>query len=70
MHILQLSNFNVFFSLEKVILYQGHYQTLFLINFAVKSEGKKVQIVYQNHGLTPLQKMQILQLSNINVFLV
>ena len=41
MQILQLSNFNVFFSLEKVILYQGHYQTLFLINLAEKREGKE-----------------------------
>ena len=41
MQMLQLSNINVFFSLEDLIFYQGHCQTLFLINLAEKSEGKE-----------------------------
>ena len=41
MQILQLSNINNFFSLKKLIFYQEHCQTLFLINFAKKSEGKE-----------------------------
>ena len=58
----------MFFSLEKLVFYQDHCQTLFLINFAQESEGKKLQIFDQNHGLTPMQKMQIFQLPNINLF--
>ena len=41
MKILQLSNIKVFFSPEKLILYQKHCQTLFLINLPFKIEGKE-----------------------------
>ena len=58
----------MFFSLEKLVFYQDHCQSFFLINFAVKSERKKVQIFDQNHGLTPLQKTQIFQLPNMKLF--
>ena len=49
----------MFFTLEKVMFYQEHHQTLFLINLTEKKEGKKIQVFDQNHVLTPLQKMQI-----------
>ena len=56
----------MFFILEKVMFYQEHHQTLFLINLTEKKEGKKT--FDQNHVLTPLEKMQIFQLPIINLF--
>ena len=41
MQILELSDINVFFSLAMLIFYEEHCQTLFLIDFAEKSEGKQ-----------------------------
>jgi len=41
MKILQHLKYQCFFSLEKLIFYQEHCQTLFLINLAEKSEGKE-----------------------------
>ena len=35
-----------------------------------KVNVKKLQMFKQNHGLTPLQKMQIFQVPNINLFVV
>ena len=56
----------MFFTLEKVMFYQEHHQTLFLINLTEKKGGKKTK--NQNHELTPLQKIQIFQLPIINLF--
>ena len=58
----------MFCTLEKVIFYQEHCQTLFLINLAEKGEGKGTSNVWTKSCANYLQKMQTFQVSNINLF--
>ena len=47
---------SMFFSLEKLILYQEHCQTLFLMNLAEKSEGKETTNLLSKSWTNPFGK--------------
>ena len=56
MKIFQLSNINVFFSLEKPFLYPENCQTFFLINLAEESEGKETSNFWPKSWTNPFAK--------------
>ena len=56
MKIFQLSNINVFFSLEKPFLYPKNCQTFFLINLAEESEGKETSNFWPKSWTNPFAK--------------